>query len=456
MGQYRCFLVGDWQRGLPRLAAGSDAKLKALAEAELAKPTTGESYVNLGDGWWDAASQAPAAHQANMQHRSAHWYRQALPSLKGFSKVRIENRLRELPEAPPPAVVIAGSRPESILLQEDYAANLRANGGTTQTTQAIDRALSWLAKNQDSRTGGWSLKGPYSDGGQYDNPPAATGMAMLAMVWAGNTQQAGRYKANMGKGLKFLVQMQEPDGGMGNEGPSRQRLYTQGICTLALSEIYRRTKDEHLQQVAQKAVDYCVASQHRMGGWRYSPKSDSDTSVTGWVVSALHAAQQGELNVPERCLHDVGEYLTKASQSNGSRYGYQAGSSGTPVLTAAGLLCRQHTGWEANDPRMLAGADWLISEHMPTWEGEKKRNIYYWYYGMRMMHNVGGARWQRWSQHLHELLIRNQAKTGRERGSWHPVGPQPDIWGYEAGRLYTTCLSTYVFETFYLPPPKVE
>jgi hypothetical protein len=43
-------------------------------------------------------------------------------------------------------------------------------------------------------------------------------------------------------------------------------------------------------------------------------------------------------------------------------------------------------------------------------------------------------------------LPEHQVRSGRLRGSWNPDG---DAWGSTAGRLYTTCLSTYMLEVYY-------
>ena len=39
VGRYNCFLKGDWQEGLPQLAAGADGQLKQLAETGIERTT---------------------------------------------------------------------------------------------------------------------------------------------------------------------------------------------------------------------------------------------------------------------------------------------------------------------------------------------------------------------------------------------------------------------------------
>ncbi len=58
IGRYRCLLKGEWQIGLPYLAKGSDEKLRAIAESEMATsaPTSNETLA-LADAWWDLAAE---------------------------------------------------------------------------------------------------------------------------------------------------------------------------------------------------------------------------------------------------------------------------------------------------------------------------------------------------------------------------------------------------------------
>src|SRR5262249_20941083 len=50
-GKYLCFRKGDWEAGLPLLAAGKDPALQALAKKDLAKPTMAAERVEAGNGW---------------------------------------------------------------------------------------------------------------------------------------------------------------------------------------------------------------------------------------------------------------------------------------------------------------------------------------------------------------------------------------------------------------------
>ncbi len=316
-------------------------------------------------------------------------------------------------------------------------------GGNPQSERAVQLALAWLAKQQHPEQGYWRLDGPYSDGIETNaaNQNAATAMALLAFQGNGHTHKSGKYKNVVAKGWEYLLQEQQDNGDFfGGDAPFHHHMYTHGQCMIAVCELYGMTKDPKFKVAAEKAVQFAVQSQDRLGGWRYTPGSDSDTSVTGWILMGLQSARMARLEVPEQVLDKVGRYLDKAG--SGPYYGYQRGHDRSQVMTAEGLLCRQYLGWEQDDPQLLEGADWLLDSHMPKWGN---RNPYYWYYATQMFHHLEGNRWERWNKSMRDLLVEKQRKTGAEAGSWDPNPENP----HRGGRLFVTCLCTYCLEVYY-------
>ncbi|MHB8968921.1 MAG: DUF1559 family PulG-like putative transporter [Pirellulaceae bacterium] len=95
VGRYYCFTKGEWEKGLPLLAKGSDSRLKQLAEEELRNPTVPEDQLRLADGWWELGVQ-DSARQKPLQQRAAFWYERALPALSsGLWRAKVEMRLKE-------------------------------------------------------------------------------------------------------------------------------------------------------------------------------------------------------------------------------------------------------------------------------------------------------------------------------------------------------------------------
>jgi hypothetical protein len=213
---------------------------------------------------------------------------------------------------------------------------------------------------------------------------------------------------------------------------------------MAICELYGMTHDRKLHKPALQTVEYCVAARSPEGGWRYTPRIDSDTSVSGWFVMGLQSARMSGLKVPSQAFEGVSLYLNAAANKNGTRYSYQPGVPATPSMTAEALLCRQYLGWQHDDSRLKDGTEYLLTQ-LPVWKSPE-RDVYYWYYATQVCHHMGGDYWQRWNTVMREVLPANQIREGPECGSWDPLG---DRWGSQGGRLYVTCLSLYILEVYY-------
>lgn len=330
--------------------------------------------------------------------------------------------------------------------------NLAIRYGATQgTLDSVAMALEWLSRNQ-LKNGAWSLEKPYSKGAAFENTNAATAMAMLAMQGDGNTHIKGKYQKNVAAGLKVLLRAQASNGALHQGSPSEhQMMYTHAFATIALCELYGMTNDSVLREPCEKAVKYLIEVQSPEGGWRYRPGYESDTSVTGWCVLALQSARAAKLDVPNSTLKRVSGYLdTVRSKEYG--YAYMPLSPPTYSMTAEGLLCRQLLGMKRNDPELTKGIGYLLRKDDLTWhkgDGDS-HSVYAWYYATQVLHHFGGPEWEDWNNKMRVVLPANQIKSGPERGSWPP---DDDYYGNQAGRLYQTCLCTYMLEVYWRHMP---
>jgi hypothetical protein len=334
---------------------------------------------------------------------------------------------------------------------------LVAYGGDATTEASVALGLAWLARNQ-MRPGYWSLQGPYRDGAPAESRLAATAMALLAFQGAGFTHQSGRpfvdaqgnkqqfrYEKVVDRGWQAMLDWQDADGSFWKEARvevRHHRLYSQAQATIAICELFGMTRDEAFRQPAQRAVDYAVRIQDTLGGWRYEPGTESDTSVTGWFVMALQSARMAGLDVPSDTLDKVSKFLDMVTDDGGSRYGYLPGMASKPSMTAEALLCRQYLGWRQDDPRLVGGVRYL-DNYPIDWSDP---NTYYWYYATQVMHHAEGDAWQRWNRVMRQEIPRQQVQQGREQGSWEPG---QDRWASQGGRLYMTCLCIYMLEVYY-------
>jgi len=105
VGEYRCYIKGNWSKGLPLLALGNNENWKALAVADLKGASSAAEQVRLGDGWWQLAEKSKGITKKHIQQRAAHWYKKVLPGLKGLAKIRVEKRLAGLAEQGPTVTI---------------------------------------------------------------------------------------------------------------------------------------------------------------------------------------------------------------------------------------------------------------------------------------------------------------------------------------------------------------
>ena len=113
VGRYLCLVKGDWEKGVPMLALGSDPALKTLAVKELKSLGTTDAQVELGDGWWDVAQSKEASEKQAFMLRAGAWYGRARAELNpGLVKAKVEKRLRDL--APLARPTSAATAPEAI------------------------------------------------------------------------------------------------------------------------------------------------------------------------------------------------------------------------------------------------------------------------------------------------------------------------------------------------------
>jgi hypothetical protein len=327
---------------------------------------------------------------------------------------------------------------------------LTANGGDKVTEDAVNEGLKWLANYQvkQQRDGGyWRLKGAYTDGSADENRFAATGLAMLAFQGAGHTHKDGPFQRETKRAQLWLVSNQDrKTGAWPSEGPAIHRMYSHAICTTVLCELYGMTKDNSLRRPAQKALDYAVQAQSPIGGWRYEPGTDADTSVTGWFGTALWSGKMAGLKVPAESFERISSYLDNVAERHpGIAYCYKPGAPLSDSMTASALLCRQYLGWKRDNDKLIRGVA-KLADHPIDWTAEG--DTYYWYYATQVISHVGGDTWQKWNEALKREIPATQIKTGSEKGSWPP---HHDRWGrpQHGGRLYTTCMCLYMLETYY-------
>jgi hypothetical protein len=376
----------------------------------------------------------------------------ALPEIRGAA---VGRPLADVPE-------VYRSR-----LDPNRSARAYRAGASPASEQAVERALDWLARHQDTdgRWDGGTAK--YEDGttlkGDDDYtvhcPPgvtcfgaciyweadtALTGLALLSYLGAGYTQTDGKYAETVARGLEFLLATQKPDGDL--RGPSRAvGMYCHAMATIALCEAYALTGDERLRAPVERAVGFLARSRAKDGlAWRYAPGAPvGDTSILGWVVMALKSAREVGITVPGGLQSGTLRWLNEVS--SGGEHGlarYQPWDNVTPTMTAEAWVCRQFLGVGGPGAASTEAADYLL-ERGPK---SDPYNLYYWYYGTLAMYQHGGDAWYRWNAQVRDEITRRQVVRGHTAGSWDP---DESPYGLKGGRIYCTALATLSLEVYY-------
>jgi hypothetical protein len=354
--------------------------------------------------------------------------------------------------------------------KEGKARLLKEFGGSEEGEEAVMLGLSWLTQVQ-KKDGNWQ----YDGGHHTSDHAAATGMAVLAYFGAGQTHKEGRYRQTVQAGVDWLVNnINMNQGGERGKFNTISNMYSQGIASLALIEAYGVTRDPKLKAPAQAAVDYIQKAQGRGGSWGYTAGTDNDTSIVGWQIQALHAAQlTQDLVVDPKVIERAVAFLKRVSGGGQlqSTYGYANGPGQRATsLTAIGLLCRYYVdGWRPETPGFAAGAKGLMDKAVSAnQQRPQPLDMYYYYYATQVVRFYGGEEWKTWNEGpkgadgkrqggLADVLLRHQVRTPQNRGSW-PAGIDPNglSFGPQCGRLGTTCMCLLTLEVYYRYAPESD
>lgn len=94
VGRYLVFFKGDFDGGLPLLAASNDKSLTAVAKADLKQKKSAEEMVGVGDSWLSVGKSV--APRTASQERAAYWYRRARTLTDIGERSRIDAKLEPL------------------------------------------------------------------------------------------------------------------------------------------------------------------------------------------------------------------------------------------------------------------------------------------------------------------------------------------------------------------------
>lgn len=315
---------------------------------------------------------------------------------------------------------------------------------------AVERALLYLARNQGADG---SLAGG-TPAAANDSRLAITGLATLAFLSCGHTPGEGRFGVVVSNAEAYLLSAAAatPEGYVGSVDGSR--MYGQGIVALALSQLLGAEHDAErrakLLAAVNRSVSVILKAQavekpaEQKGGWRYEPSSgDSDLSLTGWNVLALHGAKLAGIEVPVEAFRGATGFVLSCRAASGG-FAYQPKEEARPASTGAGVVTLMvSAGWpsalasgaagantpDAAPPDALAALDFLLSRPLKF---DEKFPYYSAHYTLHASHLAGRSYYRRAAEAIVPVLLSRQKPDGSFEAS-------PD--GQEPGAYYATALT---------------
>lgn len=280
---------------------------------------------------------------------------------------------------------------------------------TPRAQEAITRGLAYLA-GQQRTDGSW-----YDY--RYRQAMAINSFALLALLAGGNTPGRGQYGQEVARSVKYHLDAVQKSGLIAH-GIPHHAMYSHGMGTLALAEVYGLTSNDQIRTALKKATELIIRCQNHQGGWRYQPRVyDADISVTVMQVMALRAARNGGIHVPRETIDRAILYVKGCqTQGGGFSYQYRAGPPGFG-RTAAGCAALLMAG-DYSAPELAGGLKYLK---------DQRSNVrqWYWYghyYAAQAMYQAGGTYWETWYPFIREELLGKQRPEGfwRESGGGAP------------------------------------
>lgn len=308
------------------------------------------------------------------------------------------------------------------------AAPLRAQLNEERVESAVASGLAFLARLQSDDGSVGSADGP---------KVATTGLSLLAMLSAGQTQDVGRYGLTVRRMVEYLLRVAPADGYFGRVDGSR--MYGQGIAALALIEAYGVEPDPQqrarIRSAAERAIAVIVKAQEvskseaHAGGWRYEPNStDSDLSLTAWNLLALRAARSIGIEMPQASIDRGAAYVMKCYRAEQGGFAYQPQSEASNAMTGVGvlMLCL----FDPSQRETIRGASNLL-ESKPV--DEQTRYPYYTlHYVTHAAACIGDPLWGKLWRANTEYLLKQQTADG---------GWSASRSGDEPGRIYSTAMA---------------
>ena len=329
---------------------------------------------------------------------------------------------------------------------------------TPQSEAALERGLTWLAKNQGA-DGSWGC-----------NDLGLVSMGALAYMASGQAPGRGKYGQEVEQALEFVISRGKPSGLL-NIADSQRDMYNHGLSTFVLGQAYGMTtsKDRKLSRVLDGALKLIASTQCDDGGWDYKAarqQEGHDLSLAVMQAKALRSAVDSGLEVPADVIGAAIRDVRRHYNSKGGRglpdseqqkfpgqFTYTPGGGGSTVaMAAAGVVCLQEFG-EYDDwriPKNLDVIEAAIQEigRPRTRDGSMPFDAYTLYYVGQALYQAGGDHWSANYPRLRDYLLDSQVNdpaSAPRHGAWLDSGSRGGgrVPGKD-GQLYATSVACFI------------
>ena len=327
---------------------------------------------------------------------------------------------------------------------------------TNESQAALKAGLQWLATNQQA------------DGGWGTNDLGLVGLGTLAFLAQGEVPGGtSAYARNVEKGLRFLIEKQQPSGLL-NIATSQRDMYNHGLATFVLSQAYGSgSHDSAIAPAIKKAVALTIKTQAKDGGWDYEAKAKSrghDLSLLVMQAKALRGARDCGIFVDgeavSKALTSVRKYYHSATHSRSDdetiqrtgpgQFGYGQSPGGDSLaMAAAGVVCLQEFGqyedWRIEkNLEVIRKAIHSLGSPQPG-DGTLPFDAYTTYYVAHAIYHAGGTTYQECYPILRDYLLSSKVTSNRGASFWFDKGFDTEgrVNG-KSSKLFGTAVACFV------------
>lgn len=324
-------------------------------------------------------------------------------------------------------------------------------GGGRASQSAVDLSLDWLKRHQ-SDSGAWSAdrfvehceKDACSGVGDPALGVRVTSHATLAFLGAGNTPNTGKYKSTVKKAVKWLIDRQDVVTGEFLAASAHQdSRVDHALATLVLCEAYGLSKWPQLKEPALQGIARLLAWRVPGAGWRRAgvDSGEGDVATTVHALLALLSARDFGLDPDPLAIAEAHEWLKSRSAPQSARE------------TAGILFARTLLGDDPADPSVRALTDSVHAAADEQWKDPETIDLEFAYFASYSLYRVGGRDWDRMQERLVTGIVKRQAPSADERGSFSPPPTRSPSNGGDGeragGRVESTALAALCLEVYY-------